>query len=272
MITYSYPVMTDSSDCYVRNTVIWSDLDQEILGSDLVIHVLYQFDDERITNLVNSGLAKLYALVYCPRTDYREIFEIQEHDISIDSGKLGGTVNVELSLIALEEIDCSMIGDLSDDYSGLAVSVPKNGYISKCDFSFILDRQLEPDSMSICKFAKDGDVDRPYYDAMSDFIMIFLPEDLYYKFVTLSPDDQMIFTSLYFPPILVDLIAQYWKSKDAVPPQSLWYDVISKAIDTKYPGQDLSSPTISAYEIMVSILDPLISSAATKVSNLSGGE
>ena len=272
MINYPYPVMTDGSDCYLKNTVVWSGFEKEISGSDLTIRVLHQFDDERIQALVDSGLAKPLVLVCCPRTDYRQLFDISEHEIVIDSGRVAGSVNVELSLIATEDIDCSQIGDLSEDYSGLSVSVPRNGYISKCDYVFSIDRELEPDSKSICKFIKDDNVVRVTYDDCSDFILIRLPGDLYYKFMTLTPDAQSIYTSIFFPPVLVDLIGRYWKDKDAVPPQFLWYDVINKTIETKYPGCDLSSPEYSAHDIMESILDSLIVTAANKVSVLNGGE
>ncbi len=271
MINYSYPVMTDGGDCYVKNTVVWSDLDKEISGSSLQISVFCQFEDERIQNLVDEGRARPYALVYCSRTDYRELFDITEHEFSIDSSKIAGTINVELSIIALEVIDCSLIGDLSGDYDGLSVSVPKFGYISKSDYSFSVSRELEPDSISICKFVKDN-ADRPWYDTDADFITIHLPEDLYIKLDTMPPEHKSIYTSIYFPPVLVDLISQYWMDSEALAQPYKWYEVIEKSIESNYPGQDLSEQDVSAYEVMTTIIDSLVASAAKDVYELSGGE
>lgn len=271
MINYPYPVMTEDGDCYLRNTVHWSELDKEISDTGLIIHTFCQFDDERIQALVDSGRARPYALVSCPRTDYRELFDLESHDPSVDSSRIGGTVNVELSVIALEDIDCSEIGDLSDDYAGLSVSVPKFGYVSKCDYSFTVSRDLEPDSISICQFVTD-DSDRPWYDVDSDFITIHLPEELFIKFSTMPPEHKPIYTSIYFSPVLVDLISRFWIDSEALPQPYKWYDVINRTLDSKYSGQDLRSQGISAYEATVSIIDPLVAAAARTVFDVSGGD
>lgn len=269
MISYPYPVMSSLTDCYIRNTVNWAEPEKRIDGPNIVVTAEFSIEDDKITYLLDSGRVKAYAMVYCPRTDYRELFDLSDGRIEIPSGDVADTVNIEESLIALEDIDCSEIGDLSEDFCGLSVTVPKNGYVAKNDFTFHVDRELEPDSDSICKFMKDN-IDHVEYDRLTDYIIIKLPEETYYRYMSLDSELKKTYTAMYFSPILVELISDYWKDQDVPGSDTMWYRVIDKVISEKYPK---GIEDLSAFDVMESILGPLLDNASRIVKDrCNGGE
>jgi len=255
---FSYPVMSSTGDDYVQNKVVWSEPEISEEGGLAVIRLTVDIQDETISRIVNDGDAHVAVLVSCGTTNYRRYFPVSE--IAVDKSLIAGEVLIEPSICASKAIEGYTNPNLSPDYEGVAVTIPKGGFIAIGKISrFHVSRQEAPDAESICKFVPSDDGREGYLDD-EDLIMIRLPEDVFKDFRSLDKKCRMVFTAIHAPPVIADIIQKYWKSGRA-PEDTTWSRVLKAAIDDKFPpsedGRQLDGH--SSYEIMMAVMGQMLS-------------
>ena len=264
MNNLSYPVMSTVTDDYKDKPVNWTDPVITVEGDQLRIQVFLEIHDEYLDQLIINGKAEPVVLISCPRTAYRMLFRDLDN-ILVPQGVFAGEVHIEPSVVACEDIADYSDPYLSEDYEGVSILIPKHGFIEYEYYAIKIERKAMPTLKSVCHFIESED-DRISYSTEGNTIDIAIPKDLWLKHATLGTPEQEIFTAMYFPPILVDLLYKYWYSDDAAE-QFPWAIAIQQCIDELHPGIDLTkdSPEISPYELAMEIVGSLTNKASYRV-------
>ncbi len=250
-----YPVMSDSSEDYSEVMVDWSDIELSDEPDVLRASIAADVRDEVISSYMADGKAAVLVLVSCMTTDYRRI--MKPDDIVIEKNMVSGDVDIETFISALTVIDGYIHPGLSEEYAGIDITIPKGGYLAiGPTFTLSVSRKEIPDADSICNFVLGGDRS-DYYDDEQQYIDIYLTEEDFKDYNAMDKNCQVVFSSIHIPPVISDVIQKYWKERKEAHGQ-IWYTVLDEAIRKKYPT-DADIDAASAYDIMISVIGPLMS-------------
>ena len=116
-ISFPHPVLGIGGSVYGAISV-----DQEIIQNDAAYECRFSchFEDEYIKNLIDFGKAKYFCEATCSATLYREsqLFDASEFTFTIDRKEVRGTVEVTVSIVAVEDIPEYVNGNVSPLYKG----------------------------------------------------------------------------------------------------------------------------------------------------------
>ncbi len=248
-----YPVYADGSPDY-KDFTFSVDIDMTASDDPLYFAVKGEFKilNIGIKKLVNFGTAGCGLMVECDSTDYRELRPCSETFLEkFPKASFTGIVRITPVVYAKKDVEHYQNDSLAEEINSLDITIPEGGIIAadrELELSF--SRSLPQAVDSICKFMPGDTADA---DFESDSIIIYIPRDVYKRYIRMTKNQKTIVTSMYFPPVLVNIIIAFFANAEEGYSHCKWYQAIKESMDRNHV--DLGS--CSAYAAMMAILGDL---------------
>lgn len=219
---FPYPILNrDSSKSTYINSSFAFECENIIQNDQYCVlkNIHYLLDNETIVNLIENELVKVYCVVECSSSVYRNQFEIKNIpiDIEIPIHNLKENVVVSAFAIVTNVIEDYKDTDFISEYSEYSFTLERNDIIAADDgFSFKIDYEEESDNKisSIFKVIKQSDDDLLLkVSPSSRKIFIYVPEEQFNHYDNLKNNETVkaIFFSILIIPALMISIEQIKK-------------------------------------------------------------
>ena len=249
-----YPVYCEGSPDYLG--VLFSvDLDQVEADDPLHFTVRGKFDLQNpdIANMIAAGTAGFGLLIECDQTDYYELrpctLRFQENLIK---AYFSDIVTITPVIYAIEEIQHYRNADLIDELKDQDITIPEGGIIAADgDIELTITRSQPQTVEAICKFVVAPDSG---YNIDGESIIIYIPEEVSNRHKKMTKNQKIEVTSIYFPPVLQDIIAEYFCNGNTDYSDRKWYNAIRDAITVR----NIDTVKTGPYQIMMWIIGDLL--------------
>lgn len=246
-INYPHPVLSAANEDYIDCSFnIILNANPYIQGEIAIIDISYELKCDGISQLVDSGKAKVIAYLESVEAEYRRTFTFEKDStqkvIAENKNMLSKSVQVRGYITADEDIrPFSLPEHNSDLFSGIPFSVKRGDILAISEnFYNIPLENYDPLADRPSIFSIRRQTERPKDEITVDFmshnkITIFLNDDVYLKYIELheAPETRMFLASLFATPVLVDVLS-YIKyanqdMKDAIS-HLKWYQVLASRL------------------------------------------
>ncbi len=273
---YPYPVYRLGSEDYENSdfpleTVIEYD------STNAYIHIQASIPDAAIKDLLEENKVGLYCHIECPRTKYREMFEIDGvcedvQDIIIDLAKLNEDIEVMCFLVAKEEIVDFKDDNFSEFYKGDSIRFPQYariGYSEPYNTRITKRLNISGEVPSIFSVIPDSEINCMSYNADNHKIIIYLPENEHDIYCDYHGIDRKIKIMMMNLAVLTEIISNIQKDADCYSDYD-WFSVIEENFANKGIS-DLTADTFKAKPAveMAQILIPNLCKEAFREFDLS---
>lgn len=261
-----YPLYgKDSPDYYGT----FFDCDAETFDESLHIVFKGQFklEDPDMKKYLDEDLASFGLLIECPATKYRELrFSPQYFEERLIKANLTNIVKITPVIVAKSEIRNFHHSQLVEDFKSVNITIPEGGLMAFDDeYEIIISRNTPESVGSICRFRK-SDV-KELYDFDEDAINIYLSDEVYDLYKKFDKTEKTIFTSIYFPPVLADIIQnEFIDDNSGEHSNHRWYTAIENAILNR--GLDVGSK--GALTTAISLIGELMEEGAQYIDDIRG--
>ncbi len=174
------------------------------------------------------------------------------------------TVVITPVIYATEEIENYRNSDLIEELQMQEITIPE-GAVMAADKELILTitrSQLQTVG-SICKF-KPGDY--PSYDLEGDSIVLTIPREVFDRYSKMTRNQKIQITSMYFPPVLENIIDTVFAEGFNEYSDRKWYDAIKKSLELK----NINPSDNDAYVAMMAVLGDLLVEGSMYVDSEKG--
>ena len=250
---HCYPVLSSDTDDYSEESSFDCSLETRVEGNNVVIDVEFSLFDQVLLQAVNEGRAAYSLILKCSKSSYRKhhIFSERIATIKINGSDIDISGNVEIipELIAIEDLANYKNENLNREYMDVDILIPQYGRLAIASVQTITVKRRDPfrTPESVIRFDIYDD-NNPYltrvrYDDESDYIAIFLTEDMHEMYNILPKNIKEVFSAVYVIPVIVDVIQRHWiDQKNEL--EYRWYDILNERLKAAYGFRDVDN----AYE------------------------
>ena len=258
-VSLPYPVLGNSDDVSPGlpedNIVFSSEQDEE----NYTFHIVLNYDNEKINQLVMDGKAEYTCEVNCPRTYLRDCKHSATPNFDIVLGRrdVFGRIEFNCYVTVCKAIEGYRNDFQNDDYGDASFDM-EPGDILASFWPATYNASLQYDKLysagSFMVVLNGGDASAPWFDANGDTIKVFLPEEMYQQFLPLSQDrnfNEIFHASIVFN-ALFKVLSEY---KESLYGTCQWAEAIQYRIDHKpeLAGMDIADRS-HAYELAQALL------------------
>jgi len=248
---FPYPVYREGSNDY-KNVVFNTNI--ELFYDSLMATIQFQIfiDDEAICTLIENNQVGLFCHVECSKTKYREMFELDGTEKSlqtkeIDLAKLNGDIEIICFLVAKEEILNFTDENLIDFYKERSIRFPQYariGYSTPFETKIIKHLDINGEVPSIFSVQSDDTVDMMTYEVTKNKIVILLPpneHNIYSDYLGVDKKTKLMMMNLA---VLTEIIQKIQTEPDWFESND-WFEVIREAFSKK-GFEDFTSPAFTS--------------------------
>lgn len=218
--TYSHPVLGNGDDFSSQFDVAYG-VEVSEDKKDWIVGIKVAMNNERLQELIDTGLAAYHLEVECGSTFYRQSFHTngQTAQFAIPTTRLRGKVQLEAYIVALQHIPEYRPTDSHEDYGSRTFDIATGDIIGVGgSWSFPADTEFDPLRASASSFIKikRGSKPKGNIESMhsSNEIIIQLPQEDYDRFRELASQKSVadiLHAAIVFP-VLVEAV-QYAQKK-----------------------------------------------------------
>lgn len=129
---FPYPVLWEEKDDYINNNAFELKIAHYFVGNKTMIEATINLVNEEVLGLVNNGKACIICHVECPKTKYRNCFELHNgiNELEIHSNQLNGKVEIVSVIQTISDISDYRNYDFSNKFGKIRFDIPKNSIIA----------------------------------------------------------------------------------------------------------------------------------------------
>ena len=256
-----YPVYCYGSPDYTG--VLFSvDLDQIESDDPLYFKIRGKFDiqNKDIMELIMKGDACFGLLIECDYTDYRELRPCTSRfEEKLIKAYFSELVTVTPVIYAVRDIVHYTNSELIVEMASLDITLPEGAIIAADGELELNITRSQPQTVeSICKIKPDV---RSGYDIDGDSIILFVPQEVFDRYIKMTKNQKIQVTSMYFPPVLQSIIYNIFAEGVREYSDRKWYGSIKDTLSNKGIDPTEEDP----YNVMMEVLKELLVEGASYI-------